>query len=191
MANIILFSILHLQELALGHTFNFPRLSSPIELFVLSGIMGVIYGVLLGVTDYLLDKRSLRRRPMGQLILFKSIIFIAVVLVSFALIRGVFFRFVLDSQFAGKNFTLSVQSWKYILLMLTFYYFLVTVVINWGEVTTGMIMRNDDRHTCTCQCSRQDQPSVCNGGVDPANGMVIISKYLMRLIQIQRDKMLL
>ena len=132
-ANILLAIIMHLHAVAIGQTFKFLHESSLLANIIIAIILGIVYGLSLGLTDHFLDKKILKQKSLGKIILFKSIISLIVLLLLLEFVRVVLFNFLISAQLYKtyeSSFTFSSKSWEYFFYLLAVYYFFMTIVIN-------------------------------------------------------------
>jgi adenylate cyclase len=128
-ANVLLGVVMHLQALRINSTPGLPGSNELTPIIVISIIVGILYGICLGLTDYYLDKNIYKKQPLGRVILFKTVTsFVVLVLLLF------FIRIVLSDQFIpssnnSSDFT-SDKWWEYLFYQLVIYYFFMTLVIS-------------------------------------------------------------
>ncbi|MBC7934520.1 MAG: adenylate/guanylate cyclase domain-containing protein [Rhizobacter sp.] len=129
-ANLLLGVILHLQALSISHAFNLSGPTSFTPFIMVAIILGVLYGIILGSTDYILDKRIFRKKPLGRIILLKTVISLSILILLFVLIRFILFDLLISSSPYGTVFTVTNKSWEYVFIILMIYYFFMTLVVN-------------------------------------------------------------
>ena len=91
LANIFLVVISHLQSRIVSDTYGIAidvRIGSMIVMAIL---LGLLYGICLGFTGYYLDRSIFRRYSLGRLIVFKTIVSVAVLILILALLRFILF----------------------------------------------------------------------------------------------------
>ncbi|WP_147313802.1 adenylate/guanylate cyclase domain-containing protein [Deminuibacter soli] len=130
MANIFLGILMHLQALSIGAAFKLERLSRLGPIIFLAVILGVLYGICLGLTDNFLDRNIFKKQPLGRIILLKTSISFLVLTGLVALIRFVFFNAIIATPSYKMDFTMNGRSWEYFFYVLLLYYFVMTLVIN-------------------------------------------------------------
>ncbi|MBA4058568.1 MAG: hypothetical protein C0490_27880, partial [Marivirga sp.] len=126
-ANVLLAVIMHLQSLMISEAIGIP-VSGGLGPTVLVAIMfGVMYGVSLGLADYYLDKKFLRKQSLGIGILLKAVISLTAIVLLLVLIQFVLF----DLFFSPTiSFRLNHQSWRHLFHILLIYYFFMTLIIS-------------------------------------------------------------
>ena len=92
-------------------------------------ILGLLYGVVLGLVGYFLDRKVFRNKGLGKVIVFKTLTSLGVLILLLALLRYVFFD-PLFSLFKISGPTLSEESWRLVFHLLVVYYFFMTLVIS-------------------------------------------------------------
>ena len=129
-ANILLGIILQLQSLSLSQTFEFPGLISFTTVLVITILLGILYGISLGSIDYYFDKNIFRKKPLGKVLLLKTIISLGILILLFLFIRFILFDFVNSTLHYKPGLTLNDKSWKYLFYLVSVYYFFMSLVIN-------------------------------------------------------------
>lgn len=129
-ANILLGIILHLNTLSLNATFKFGGVSRLAPNLIIAFIVGLLYGSILGLTDYHFDKTVFRSKPLGKVILIKTALSIAVIILVFGLMQYVLFQWIFLPSLYMAEVRLSPSSLKYLFYITLVYYFFMTLVIN-------------------------------------------------------------
>jgi adenylate cyclase len=129
-ANLLLMVIVRLYSNMISEAFHVPVVGDFSTMVWIGVILGMLYGVGLGITGYYLDKRFFRKLPLGKVILYKTVISMAL----FALVLLVL-RFILVEIFISPSLTiagirLNEQSWDYLFYLLLVYYFVMTLIIS-------------------------------------------------------------
>ncbi len=128
-ANILLVVIMHFQSMIISQTFKLQVIGRLAPMIWVAIILGTLYGVSVGLTDYYLDKKVFRKLSLGKLILFKTIISLTVLIILLEFIRYVLFDlFISPSLLPGVTF--DQESWKYSFHLLLIYYFFMNLVIS-------------------------------------------------------------
>ncbi|MBS1599082.1 MAG: adenylate/guanylate cyclase domain-containing protein [Bacteroidetes bacterium] len=131
-ANILLGVIMHLHALAMSSSMAFHYHNNIWSLVIIAIILGILYGVGLGLVDYFLDKRMFRQKPLGKIILLKTIIALVLITLLAMFTRFILYDRIIAPQFsetADKNFILDPESWNYFYALMLVYYFFMTLVI--------------------------------------------------------------
>lgn len=129
-ANILLVAILYLQFQIIGQVFKIPLGGRFGPIFLIAIILGVLYGVSLGLSNYYLDRRFFRKLSLGKVILFKAFGSLAVLILVLLLVRFVLFDSFIAPSLYMEGTTLNEESWKYTFHVLLIYYFFMTLVIS-------------------------------------------------------------
>src|SRR5882724_9951939 len=130
LANILLGLIIHLHALALVETFKLPEISRLTPIIVVAILLGVVYGIILGLADYFFDKNIFKTQSLGKVILLKSALTFIVLAVLTTLMRFALVDYILAPSIAAGNFDWSDKSWTYFFYTLLIDYFFMTLVIN-------------------------------------------------------------
>jgi len=130
LANLLLAMMLHLQSILISHTFNEPVSGQLSPMLFISILLGVLYGLILGVTGYFLDRTLVRNLPLGRVILFKTSLSLAVLFLLLSFIRYFLYEpFIAPSRHL-PGISLDEYSWRLIFYLFLIYYFVMTLVIN-------------------------------------------------------------
>src|SRR5258706_3331110 len=129
-ASTFLAGILNLHFLAIGKTFTIPPLNRIGPLMLVGIILGSLQGIILGMTEYYLNKKLLRRQSFGKTFLLRTLITFSVILLLFVVLRFVLFDRFIALKNSDTIITLTNGSWKELFCMLALYYFVMTLVIN-------------------------------------------------------------
>jgi adenylate cyclase len=124
-ANVLLAVLMHLNFLSIQQNFPITKTYSFTSLLISAIFLGLFYGAALGLTDHFLDRRIFRKKPLGKVIIFKTIVSLFVLVLLLAFIRFVLFAILFPSSFA-----LSDRTWKYVFYMLVVYYFFMGIVVS-------------------------------------------------------------
>lgn len=129
-ASIFLAGILNLHFRAISKTFALPNLNRIGPLILVATILGLLQGIVLGLAEYYINKRLLKRQSFGKTVLLRTIISFSLILLLF-----VFLRFVLFDRFIALRsydtiVTLTKESWKELFGLLALFYFVMTIIIN-------------------------------------------------------------
>ncbi|MEJ1237196.1 adenylate/guanylate cyclase domain-containing protein [Chryseolinea sp. T2] len=130
LANILLVTIMHLQSRVLTATFHNPLALEYGTLLLIAISLGIVYGLILGLTGYYLDRNVMRKLPLGKLLLFKTLISFLVQVIILALLRYVIVDMWLAPTLHANGIILNDKSWQALLLLLVVYYFVMAAVIN-------------------------------------------------------------
>lgn len=129
-ANIFLSILMHLHELSISETFQLDPPTRFDKTLLLAVIFGFLYGTILGLTDEYLDKNLHQRRSMGRIILIKSIVSLALIVIILLLIRHVFFNLFVITTIYEPGLGVSHRSWTYFFYIMVIYYIVMTLIIS-------------------------------------------------------------
>jgi adenylate cyclase len=129
-ANLLLVAIMHLQSMIIGEIFNVPLIGSFGPVLLMAIILGVFYGVTLGVAGYYLDKQFFRKLSLGKIILFKTLGSFALLIFILWLLRFVLFDLFISPSLNIPDLKLNERSWTLLFYLLVIYYFFMTLMVN-------------------------------------------------------------
>jgi adenylate cyclase len=129
-ANILLVIVLYLQSKVISQAYQLPVAGRFGPMVVIAIVLGLIYGISLGLAGYYLDRKIFKKLSLGKVIVFKGFGSIAVLSVILWLLRFVFFDRIISPSLNMTGVTLDDQSWRYLFYLLLIYYFFMTMVIN-------------------------------------------------------------
>jgi adenylate cyclase len=128
-ANIFLATIFHFQSQIISQTYKIPVAERFGTVLLISVMLGVVYGVTLGLTGYYLDRALFRKQALGKVILLKTLISLGVLLLILSLLRYVFFDPSISTSLLS-GFTLNETSWRSLFFLLVIYYFFMNLIIS-------------------------------------------------------------
>jgi Adenylate cyclase, family 3 (some proteins contain HAMP domain) len=129
-ANLLLVTIMHLTSIMIGETFKVNVTGAFAPLVWIAVVLGISYGVILGLTHYYLDQKFFRKLALGKIIVFKAFISLGVLILILTLLRYVLSE-VLISPTLPKDVVISEdESWDVIFWLLVIYYFFMTLLIS-------------------------------------------------------------
>jgi adenylate cyclase len=129
-ANILLAVILQLQSRITSQTYDIPMAGGFRSMLLIAVILGVLYGVSLGLTGYLLDRNFFRKQALGKVILLKTATSLGVLILILALLRYVFFDPLISPSLHLQGINLNEESWRSLFFLLVIYYSFMTLVIS-------------------------------------------------------------
>jgi adenylate cyclase len=129
LANILLATITYLNANIVSQTFETPLAGSFGTLLLVAFVLGILYGVGLGVTGYHLDRKFFKRLSLGKVLLFKAIITIALLAIVLTLLRFVLFERFISPSLNITGFTLNDKAWDSLFYLLLIYYFFMSLMI--------------------------------------------------------------
>lgn len=124
LANLLLVTVLHLYSNILSQTLDIPV---PVQFATNAGIaviVGISYGLGLGLTGYYLDRTIFRKLSLGKVLALKAVIAIAL----FALILLVL-RLFMSPSLSIAGIRLNEKSWDFLCYLLLVYYFFMSLLI--------------------------------------------------------------
>lgn len=126
--NMLLGLIMHLQALRIHEMY--PRLESgsPEPIIIISLLLGTVYGLIIGMTSYYLEKKLYRGQSLGKVIIISSGVSLLILICLFTFTRFMIIRFGMPGY--TDLFQLTDASWTYLFLILLAYYFILTLLIN-------------------------------------------------------------
>lgn len=129
-ANVLLGVILYLNTLSLKATYKFGPVSGLFNYILIGAVAGFLYGAIVGLADYHLDKTVFRSKPLGKIILIKTVLSIGVTIIVFGLIRFFLFEWIFLPSVYTARVSPSASGLKYLFYITLVYYFFMTLVIN-------------------------------------------------------------
>jgi adenylate cyclase len=118
-ANIFLGTIMHLQAMSLQETLGIVPLISYGRLTLVALELGLLYGITLGLTDWYLDRHFYRKRSMGKIILFKTVVSVSMIFLILIMLRAAFW-----------NLQVPAKAWSYLFYIMLIFYLAMTLIIN-------------------------------------------------------------
>lgn len=128
LANLLLVTILHLYTLMLGQVFQLPTDVKFSPVIWIAILLGVLYGLCLGVPGYYLDRTVFRTVSLGKVILMKAVGSLLLVIFILWLLQFVFFEPWSAQYLPGV--LMNRNGWEYLFYLLVVYYFFMTLVIS-------------------------------------------------------------
>jgi adenylate cyclase len=148
-ANILLVTIMHLQSRIISYNYQMPAAGRFWTPLLIGIILGILYGVMLGVTGYYLDRKFLRRMPLGKILVLKSIISLAVLLLIMFLLRYAFYDSLINPSLDIPGASMHQESWKVLFWLLVIYYSVMTLVISFINQENRIFMFMDLKSSTT------------------------------------------
>lgn len=130
MANILLVTVIHFFSLIVREVYQTQVAGSFIPLLMIAIIMGIFYGVSLGLAEYYLDRTYFKRLSLGKLILFKGLISLTLLTLVLVALRFFLFGIVISPFLSISDIRPNQKSWDYLFSMLLIYYFFMTLIIS-------------------------------------------------------------
>ncbi|HEY0652644.1 MAG TPA: adenylate/guanylate cyclase domain-containing protein [Chryseosolibacter sp.] len=130
LANILLVVIVHLYGRIISEMHAIP-MDGELGTFVLvASIMGLVYGLGLGLTTYYLEQKVFRKLSSGKVLLYKTLISLGLLLLVLTFLRLVLFDVFISPMFNMAGVSFSDRSWDHLFQLFLIYYFFMTLVIS-------------------------------------------------------------
>lgn len=129
-ANILLVTLMHLQSRTITQTFHNPLAVSYKSLLSIAALLGLVFGIVLGLTGYYLDRNVVRRQSLGRVIMLKTLISISLLVAILWLLRYVVIGIFVAPSLVANGITIEEGAWESLFLLLVIYYLFITAVIN-------------------------------------------------------------
>lgn len=129
LANILLVLILRLFSYVISTTFGIPVPGQLNTLLFVAVLLGMFYGIGLGLAGYYLDRFVFRKLSLGKVLLLRIVVALVLFATIFFLFRFLLYDFFISPALAAEGKTLNHQGWSFLFLLLLIYYFVMTLVI--------------------------------------------------------------
>ncbi|MBT31917.1 MAG: adenylate/guanylate cyclase domain-containing protein [Thalassobius sp.] len=129
-ANCLLITIMYLHAEIISQIYKVKIAISFIAFIKMAIIAGVLYGFILGYTNYYFDKNLFKKLPIGKIILFKTLTSLLLLISLLWLIRFELFDFFVPVTFYESGFKISDATWDSLFYLLMIYYFFMTLIIS-------------------------------------------------------------
>jgi adenylate cyclase len=128
-ANILLAVVLNFHSLILGQSFGLQA-SRFGPILLIAVLLGVLYGVSLGLAGYYLDRILFKKLPLGKVILLKALGSLTLLIFILSLLRYVLFESYISPLLFSSGITWNGDSWTYLFYLLLVYYSFMTLLIS-------------------------------------------------------------
>ncbi len=128
-ANILLITVLNLYALIISNAYHVPAPKNRGITVLVSIILGVVYGIGLGLTGYYMDRYVLKRMSLGRVLLIRTLTSLVLFVLALWFFRFFLFEYYLSASLKLAGLNITEQSWKYLFWLLLIYYFFMTLVI--------------------------------------------------------------
>jgi adenylate cyclase len=128
-ANLVLSIMMYLHSQLIIEIYKIPMALTPGTSILIALISGTLYGIILGLTGYYLDRNLLRRKAVGKVIILRTLISFAVLILLLTLLKYVFFDIMIKPSL-NTTATLTDKAWESLFLLLAIYYFCMMLVIS-------------------------------------------------------------
>lgn len=130
LANLLLVTVIHFYAQIIGRAFKLPVDGEFGNALLMAVVIGILYGVSLGVAGYYLDRSLFRKVSLGKVILLKALGSLALLILLSWLLRFVFFDRWVASSLRMPGILLNEESWVSLFYLLLAYYSFMTLVIS-------------------------------------------------------------
>lgn len=130
LANVLLVIIVYLYGRIISEMHSVPMDGDLGTFLLVAGIMGLVYGVGLGFTTYHLDQKFFRKLSTGKVLLYKTLISLALLLLVLTLLRFVLFDLLISPTFDMTGVVFNERSWDHLFLLFLTYYFFMNLMIS-------------------------------------------------------------
>ena len=128
---LLLSYILHFASLGFSVIYEVKVPSSIKPIILISLLMGLFYGLILGFSDFFFYRKWFKGKSTGSLILLKSIFYFLMMIFMFVLVKEIIWqRFLLPNYFINTNFRLPEKAWGFYFKMTLVYVFFMSIVIS-------------------------------------------------------------
>ena len=129
-ANTLLVLIINIHSEIISRSYKIPVVVSFGSTLLIGVILGLLYGVVLGLVGYYLDRKFSKNQGLGKVIVLKTLTSLSVLILILALLRFVFLDPLNFSLFRVQGPTLNEESWPLVFFLLVVYYFFMTLLIS-------------------------------------------------------------
>ena len=129
-ANILFAAIVALQSKFIGQVFGVSVSARLGPTLLIAIILGILYGVTLGVTGYYLDRKVFIKLSLGKVILFKALGSLAFLILLLWLIKFALSDISVWRLIYATTAKFNERSIRYLFYLLVIYYFFMTLVIS-------------------------------------------------------------
>ena len=128
-ANALMGMVIHFHSIYIAEAFDVPIHSRIKPIILLSVLLGILYGTVLGTTDYYLDKHYFKKISLGKIFIVKTIISLGMSLFVFGILSTISFEMDIPSLLPSKTIFANMQPWKYMFYLFMIFYLLMTLLI--------------------------------------------------------------
>ena len=128
--NCLMGLVIHFHSIFISEAFDLPIQSKMKPILILATFLGILYGSVLGTSDYYLDKYYFRKMVLGKIILAKTIISLTMSIVIFAILSTVPVDFNVPSIIPSRTIFAELKPWKYMFYLFMIFYLLMTLLIS-------------------------------------------------------------
>lgn len=128
-ANVLLTLIIYMNQRLIQELFNVPVAARLGIMLLIAVLLGLLYGVCLGLAGYYLDRTVLRKLSLGKVIVLRVFISFCLLVIVLALLRFALYNSVISPYLFAARISMSIRAWDYLFLLLLIYYLFMTIVI--------------------------------------------------------------
>lgn len=128
LANGFMSIILYLHTRFISQAFGIKMEYRTGSMFLLSLLLGFLYGAALGAAEYHLERRRLRKMTLGKIIIAKAILSLFMSILVVSILSMVSAQINVPYMIPGGTLA-SLPAWKYIICLFLLYYLLMTLLI--------------------------------------------------------------
>ncbi len=128
-ANIVLAVLLHFTYKSVNENVILPLPSALWPMVLVGIIIGILYGAVLGATEYFLEKQFFRKRSLGITFLLKLVVSLLTLTFLFGMVRYVMYEQLILPLILRDKSPLNDASWRYTFYIFLVYYFVMACVI--------------------------------------------------------------
>jgi adenylate cyclase len=129
-ANTLLVLIITIHSEIISRSYKIPVVVSFGSTLLIGVILGLLYGVVLGLVGYYLDRKFSKNQGLGKIIVLKTLTSLSVLILILVLLRFVFLDPLNFSLLSVPGPTLNEESWHLVFYLLSVYYFFMTLLIS-------------------------------------------------------------
>ncbi|MDT3402357.1 adenylate/guanylate cyclase domain-containing protein [Mucilaginibacter terrae] len=129
-ANIFIGTILHFHSKFIEEVYGVPIKGEISHTLVAAIFQGIFYGMILGTTEFYLEKYYLRRMPLGKIILLKAVLSLFVSLIILGLLSATPVDFNIPSMIPGHTVLENHKPWRFIFYQFIIFYSVLTLLIS-------------------------------------------------------------
>ncbi|WP_113653082.1 adenylate/guanylate cyclase domain-containing protein [Pedobacter namyangjuensis] len=121
--------IIHLASKNMALSMSIAIETSIWPTILVGTITGFLYGFALGLLDYFFDRQFFRNKPLGKIIVIKSLISLVLLVFIFNFLRFVLYKAILAPSFNKYSPTMNEAVWINLFVIILIYSFVMTFVI--------------------------------------------------------------
>jgi len=129
-ANNLMGTILYFHSQFISEVFDLPLQYEIKPVYALLTLSGILYGAVLGATDYYLEKHHFRKMSLGKIILVKVLISLTMSFVVLSILSTVSVERQIPYITPAKNIFANLAPWKEIIYLFIVFYLLMTLLIS-------------------------------------------------------------